>query len=117
MFQEIPLALPESSGLTSVPVCRETLRAEKFPGTLISSNSNTAKTRIIFIILQRSCTFANAKHLDAGQLSNSIGVTVSEPDLQQASFYSVKEHICYSTIIELLLLLIVLEEHFKTLRI
>ena len=103
--------------LTSLPAWRETPRAENFQGTLISSNSNIAKIRIIFTILQISCTFANIKHLDAGQLSNSIGVTASEPDLQQASFYSVKEHIYYSTIIELLLLLIVLEEHFKTLRI
>ena len=52
--------------LTSLPACRETPRAEKFQGTLTSSNSNTAKTGIILIILHGSSILANAKHLDIG---------------------------------------------------
>jgi hypothetical protein len=88
----------------------------KLRGTLTLSNLNSMYTLIQLIILCKSYSVATLEPLKPLLLNNYVRVVTLTPDLRAASFHDAREFFHYSSVINLLLLLILMKGSYPILK-
>lgn len=85
-------------------------------GTLTLSNLGSVHISIFPIVLYKLYSMATPKQYRPLYLENNVRIVAFAPDLRKVPFHGVIEFLCYSSTIELLLLLIFINGSYPSLK-